>query len=125
MEEKKKKADEEKMKLQVVLAEQRAKKDLMEEKKKKADEEKMKHQVILAEQRDEAIKTKSAKKLSLQQKKEKGNNNNNLYTHLPTENKYASLQKHAASKKNNKNANLRPDASLALYTPRNKEGAGS
>ena len=37
-------------------------------------------------------------------KKEKGNNNNNLYTHHPTENKYASLQKHAASKKNNKNA---------------------
>ena len=27
--------------------------------------------------------------------------------------------------KNNKNANLRPDASLALYTPRDKEGAGS
>ena len=103
----------------------RVKKDLMEEKKKKADEEKMKHQVILAEQRDEAIKTKSAKKLSLQQKKEKGNNNNNLYTHLPTENKYASLQKHAASKKNNKNANVRPGASLASYTLRHKHGAGN
>ena len=85
----------------------------------------MKHQVILAEQRDEAIKTKSAKKLSLQQKKEKGNNNNNLYTHLPTENKYASLQKHAANKKNNKNANVRPGASLASYTPRHQHGAGN
>ena len=34
-------------------------------------------------------------------------------------------QKHAASKKNNKNANLRPGASLASYTPRHKHSAGT